>query len=137
MTPYQAWHGKKPPVHFLKVFGCVAYIKKTRPHLGKLDDHGVKVVFIGYQDGSKAYRFYDPIAERVHVSRNAIFAESERWDWGASSDEDCEHPFTISDNYTLGHQRAETADREQPTPEHRGSSAFSSSSSAGSPQGSP
>jgi hypothetical protein len=28
MTPYQAWYGKKPPVHFLKVFGCVAYIKQ-------------------------------------------------------------------------------------------------------------
>ena len=62
-TPYQAWYGKKPPVHFLKVFGCVAYIKRLRPHLTKLDDRGQKVVFIGYQSGSKAYRFYDPTTE--------------------------------------------------------------------------
>jgi hypothetical protein len=24
LTPYQAWYGKKPSVHFLRVFGCVA-----------------------------------------------------------------------------------------------------------------
>jgi hypothetical protein len=60
LTPYQAWYKKKPPVHFLKVFGCLAYIKNLRPHLSKLDDRGQKVVFIGYQDGSKAYRFYNP-----------------------------------------------------------------------------
>jgi hypothetical protein len=125
MTPFESWHAKKPPVHFLKVFGCVAYVKKVRPHLSKLDDRGVKVVFIGYQDGSKVYCFYDPIANRVHVSRDAIFAEDERWDWGASSDVDYEHPFTISDHYMLERQHQETADREQPMPDHQGSPARS------------
>jgi transposase InsO family protein len=79
-TPYQAWYGKKPTVHFLKVFGCVAYVKRLRPHLSKLEDRGQKVVFIGYQDGSKAYRFYDPVTERVHISRDAVFDERARWD---------------------------------------------------------
>jgi hypothetical protein len=60
MTPYQAWYGKKSSVHFIKVFRCIAYIKRLHLHLDKLDDHGQKVIFIGYQDGSKAYRFYDP-----------------------------------------------------------------------------
>jgi hypothetical protein len=68
MTPYQAWYGKKLSIHFIKVSECVAYIKRLCPHLGKLDDRGQKVIFIGYQDGLKAYRFYDPITERVHVS---------------------------------------------------------------------
>ena len=99
-------------MHFLKVVGCVAYVKKVRPHLSKLDDRGIKVVFIGYQDGSKAYRFYDPIANRVHVSHDAIFTEDEGWDWGASSDVDCEQPFTILDHYMLECQHQETADRE-------------------------
>jgi hypothetical protein len=66
-------------VRFLKVFGCVAYIKNLRPHHSKLDDRGQKVVFIGYQFGSKAYHFYDPVTERVHVSCDAIFDESARW----------------------------------------------------------
>lgn len=67
MTLYEAWYGKKPSMHFIKVFRCVAYIKRLHPHLDKLDDHGQKVIFIGYQDRSKEYRFYDPITERVHV----------------------------------------------------------------------
>jgi hypothetical protein len=71
-TPYQAWYGKKPAVHFLKVFGCVAYIKRPRPHLSKLEDRGQKVVFIGYQDGSKAYRFYDPVTERPRFARRCL-----------------------------------------------------------------
>jgi hypothetical protein len=79
-TPYQAWYEKKPAVHFLHVFGCVAYIKNVRPHLGKLNDRGRKVVFIGYQDGAKAYRFNNPDAERVHVSRDAVFDEGAHWD---------------------------------------------------------
>lgn len=48
MTPCQAWYGKKPSVHFIKVFECVAYIKRLRPHFGKLDVRGQKVTFIGY-----------------------------------------------------------------------------------------
>lgn len=101
MTPYQVWYGKKPPMHFLKVFGCVAYIKRLRPHLGKIDDRGQKVVFIGYQDGSRAYRFYDPVTERIHVSRDATFDEGARWGWGDVSVTINEHPFTIVDDYEL------------------------------------
>jgi hypothetical protein len=137
MTPFEAWHSKKPPVHFLKVFGCVAYVKKVRPHLSKLDDRGVKVVFISYQDDSKVYRLYDPIANRVHVSHDAIFAEDESWDWGASSDVECEHPFTISDHYMLERRHQETADREQPMPDHQGSPARSQSPVGGSSQDAP
>jgi transposase InsO family protein len=106
-TPYQAWYGKKPPVHFLRVFGCVAYIKDVRPHLAKLDDRGRKVVFIGYQDGSKAYRFYDPVAEHVHISRDAVFDEGPRWDWGVASDIIDQHPFTIAEEYDLPNQEVE------------------------------
>jgi len=47
MTPYEAWHGRKPDVHHLRTFGCVAFIKETRPNLKKLDDRGTPVVFIG------------------------------------------------------------------------------------------
>jgi hypothetical protein len=55
-TPYQAWHGKKPSVHHIRVFRCIAYMKITWPHLAKLDDRGLKTVFISYETGSKVYR---------------------------------------------------------------------------------
>jgi transposase InsO family protein len=76
-TPFEAWHGHKPAVEHLRVFGCVAYVKATRPHLKKLDDRSTAMVFVGYEPGAKAWRFYDPVARRVHVSRDAVFKEQE------------------------------------------------------------
>jgi hypothetical protein len=72
-----------------------------------LEDRGQKVVFIGYQDGSKAYRFYDPIAEHVHVSCDAVFNEGARWDWGGAIDTVDMHPFTVAEEYELRCQQVE------------------------------
>ena len=38
MTPFEAWHGRKPNVHYLRTFGCVVHVKDTRPGLKKLDE---------------------------------------------------------------------------------------------------
>jgi hypothetical protein len=38
-------------------------------------------VFIGYAEGAKAYRIYDPVSQRVHVSRDVVFDEGRGWDW--------------------------------------------------------
>jgi hypothetical protein len=46
MTPYQAWHGRKPDVAHLRTFGCVAFLKVTKPNLKKLEDRGTPAVFI-------------------------------------------------------------------------------------------
>ncbi|CAO2147884.1 unnamed protein product [Urochloa humidicola] len=29
-TPFEAWHGRKPDVSFLRTFGCVAHVKVTK-----------------------------------------------------------------------------------------------------------
>ena len=36
-TPYEAWHGRKPAVSYLRIFGCLAFVKELN-HVGKLDD---------------------------------------------------------------------------------------------------
>ncbi len=36
MTPYQAWHGRKPGVKHLRVFGCEAYAHVPKNRRGKL-----------------------------------------------------------------------------------------------------
>jgi hypothetical protein len=36
MTSFEAWHGKKPVVHHVKMFGCIVFIQNTTPHLKKL-----------------------------------------------------------------------------------------------------
>jgi hypothetical protein len=49
MTSYQAWHGRKPDVAHLRTFGCVAFLKVTKPNLKKLEDRITPAVFIGYK----------------------------------------------------------------------------------------
>jgi hypothetical protein len=50
---YEAWHGRKPTVSHLWVFGCLTFAKELG-HIDKLDDGSTPGVFIGYADGSKA-----------------------------------------------------------------------------------
>jgi hypothetical protein len=57
------------------MFGCVAFNKVTSPHLRKLNDCRTPVVFIGYEQGSKVSRFYNPASGHAVVSKDAIFDE--------------------------------------------------------------
>lgn len=78
-TPYEAWHGKKPKVSHLKIFGCVANVKLVGPGISKLSDRSSKMVFIGYESGTKGYRLFDPSTNRLVVSREVIFEENKPW----------------------------------------------------------
>jgi hypothetical protein len=81
MTPFEVWYGRKPSVGHLKIFGCTASVKTAGPNLSKLADRSKKMVFIGYETGTKGYRFYDPAAARLVVSRDVVFVENEPWSW--------------------------------------------------------
>jgi hypothetical protein len=75
-TPYEAWYSRKPNVKYLKTFGCVAHVKKIGPGVTKLAVRPVPMVFIGYEQGKKGNRFFDPVAKKLHVSRDVIFEEN-------------------------------------------------------------
>lgn len=94
MTPFQAWHGHKPDVSYLRTFGCCAYVKISKPHLKKLDDRATPAVFIGYEQGSKAWRFYDPVTRRAIVSRDVVFDEHTSWDWNTVENVDTQEGYT-------------------------------------------
>jgi transposase InsO family protein len=89
-TSFEVWYGKKPGVHHLRTFGCVVHVKNTTPNLKKLEDRSQPMIFIGYELGSKAYRAYDPVSKKVHVTRDVVFDEQALWNWGA----DAEHSTT-------------------------------------------
>ena len=98
MTPFEAWYGTKPPVHFFRVFGCVAHVKTAGGHQRKLDDRSTPMVFVGYEPCSKAYRFYNPDTKRVVISRDAVFNETRGWDWKSTGEPPgtCdEEPFKV------------------------------------------
>jgi hypothetical protein len=48
---------------------------KELGHIGKLDDRSTLGVFIGYVEGSKAYRILDPGTQRVRTMRDVVFDE--------------------------------------------------------------
>jgi hypothetical protein len=86
-TPYEAWHGVPPAVHYMRTFGCITHLKVTSPRLKKLDAQSWWTVFVGYEAGSKAYRCYDPATRRVIISRDVVFDEARQWRWESDNDE--------------------------------------------------
>ncbi|WVZ53904.1 hypothetical protein U9M48_004791 [Paspalum notatum var. saurae] len=96
-TPYEAWHGEKPAVHFLRTFGCIAHVKDTRPGLKKLDNRSRRTIFIGYEQGSKAFRCYNPTTKCVVISRDIVFEEAAKWKWDSEAEASVggAQPFTV------------------------------------------
>ena len=80
-TPYEAWSKKKPRVDYLKVFGCIAYMKVPSVFIKKLDNRSKCVVHLGRETGTKAYCLYDPDTGVIHVSRDIVFDEANGWKW--------------------------------------------------------
>jgi hypothetical protein len=85
-TSYEAWHGRKPTVSHLRVFGCLTFTKEL-DHINKLDDMSTPGVFIGYAKGSKAYHILDPETQRVRTTRDVVFNEGRGWAWDKAVDD--------------------------------------------------
>jgi len=73
---YEMWHGHKPPVKHLRVFGCDAFVHVPKDDRRKMDSKAVKGIFIGYDRvRENGYRVYDITNHRVIVSRDVMFYE--------------------------------------------------------------
>ena len=77
ITPYEAWHGRKPSVAHLRVFGCLVYALVPVQHRRKLDDKAVKCIFVGYSSENKGYRLYHSQTKCILVSRDVVFVEDD------------------------------------------------------------
>jgi hypothetical protein len=103
--PYEAWHGRKPAVSLLRVFGCLAFSNELS-HIGKLDDRSTLGVFIGYAKGSKAYRILHPGTQRVHTTHDVVFDEGRGWTWDKAMDDGSTPTY---DNFTIEYVHFEGA----------------------------
>jgi hypothetical protein len=82
-TPFEVWYKVKPKVDNLRVWGCIAYVhvqKDKRPHFAS---HMEKCVFIGYPEGVKGWKFWNPVTEKVIISKRVEF--DERFMYGSKS----------------------------------------------------
>lgn len=78
-SPEEIWSGHELNLSYLKVFGCVAMKMTPKQFRKKWDARSVKCVMMGYCEFSKAYRLYDPILNKMHVSRNVVFIEDQMY----------------------------------------------------------
>jgi hypothetical protein len=85
-TPYVAWHGCKPTVSHLRVFGCLMFAKELG-HIGKLDDRRTPGVFISYAKGSKVYRILNPGTQHMRMTHDIVFNEGRGWAWDKAVDD--------------------------------------------------
>jgi Reverse transcriptase (RNA-dependent DNA polymerase)/gag-polypeptide of LTR copia-type/Zinc knuckle len=76
-TPYQAWHGERPDLAHLRVFGARAYV-----HLERSAREGSKFGlrawvgrFVGYSEHNNCYRIYNESTRRIIDSRHVTFIE--------------------------------------------------------------
>ena len=100
ITPYELWHKRKPNVSNLRVWGCASYVHVQKDQRSGIGSHMQKCVFIGYPDGYKGWKFYNPITKKVVISERAEFDEryfpglKHKWDETAINPD---APLTISE----------------------------------------
>jgi transposase InsO family protein len=96
-TSYEVWHGRKPTVSHLRVFGCLVFGMELG-HIGKLNDRSTPGVFIGYAEGSKAYRILDLGTQRVRTTCDVVFDEGRGLVWDKPVDDSSTPTY---DNFTV------------------------------------
>ena len=79
----------------LRVFGSIAYAHVPDQHRKKLEDKSRKLVFVGYDDKSKAYRLYNPKDKRIEISRDVQFDENSSWDWNEGKETQRAEPEVV------------------------------------------
>ncbi|GJU12174.1 zinc finger, CCHC-type containing protein [Tanacetum coccineum] len=82
ITPYELWTKRKPNLNYLRVWGYREDVRLPDPKLKTLGERGIKCIFVGYAEHSKAFRFFviepnDSVAINLIIeSRDAIFDEN-------------------------------------------------------------
>jgi transposase InsO family protein len=79
-TPYETMHNRKPDVSHLRVWGCLAYVHIQKDKRAKLGSHMEKCIFIGYPEGYKGWKFYNPETQKVIICERADFDERYTYD---------------------------------------------------------
>src|ERR1041385_5772603 len=74
-TPFEEWHGKKPSLSHLKIWGCEAYVRKLQPD--KLESKAEKCIFVCYPKETCGYTFYNPSEGKTFVAKTGTFLEKE------------------------------------------------------------
>ena len=75
-SAFEALFKKAPDVSHIRVFGCQAYAHINKSERKKLDMKSKQCLLMGYGEGVKGYRLYDPEKKKIFFSRDVIFNEA-------------------------------------------------------------
>ncbi|CAJ2651271.1 unnamed protein product [Trifolium pratense] len=75
LSPFEVLYGYAPDYSYLKVFGSTYFVLLPQVERSKLCPRSAICVFLGYGDGQKGYRCYNPINKKLYVSRHVVFLE--------------------------------------------------------------
>jgi len=84
---YEAWHGKKPSLKHLRVFGCLAPVHVLNDKQKKLDYRATPGIFIGSSIWTKQYIIYHPLPKMLHRSRDVVFRAGNWYSAANAADE--------------------------------------------------
>ena len=71
MTPYQAWHDKKPDVTHLREFGAPVWILLQGQKIPrKMLPKSARKAYVGHEDGPEAVKYYNAETRKILTSRN-------------------------------------------------------------------
>ncbi|KAH9704158.1 hypothetical protein KPL70_011349 [Citrus sinensis] len=76
-TVMEMWTGKPANYSYLHAFGCPVYVMYNAQERTKLDPKSRRCIFLGYADGVKGYRLWDPTAHKIVIRRDVIFIEDQ------------------------------------------------------------
>ncbi|KAH9740957.1 hypothetical protein KPL70_002426 [Citrus sinensis] len=114
-TTMEMWTGKPADYSYLHAFGCPVYVMYNAQERTKLDAKSRRCIFLGYVDGVKGYRLWDPTAHKIVISRDVIFVEDQLQmkdgDDGIVKEKSETVPVCVENN-------PEDSDSSEATPEH-------------------
>ena len=74
-TPFETWKWHKPNLGYLRLWGCLAYVRLTDSKIIKLSIKATTCAFLSYVINSVAYRFFDLENKIIFESGDVIFHE--------------------------------------------------------------
>jgi hypothetical protein len=71
----EVWTRQEVDYSLMRIFGCPTYVHISSEDRSKLDPKSKKCIFFDYEKWVKGYKFWDPVAQKVVISRDVVFDE--------------------------------------------------------------
>lgn len=95
-SPYELVTGRKPDLSSFRVFGSKSFVHIRDGERRKWDKKAKKMLLVGYNEGSRSYRLFDPEGRKIVCSRDVTIIEE-------SKDKQVNTPVQINQETSLGY----------------------------------